>query len=69
MRYSKQFGGSYWMNTCIECGASQGDNFVFLDPKSPLHSLPRRQLPADVALAPAGGTSVDDMVRRLVGSS
>jgi len=29
-RYSKQYGGSYWMNTCPRCRGSQGDNFLFL---------------------------------------
>ena len=47
-RHSSMFGGSYWMNTCIQCGASQGDNFVFLDPQSPLHALPQRPLPSNV---------------------
>lgn len=29
-RYSKQYGGKYWMNTCPCCHSSQGDNFLFL---------------------------------------
>jgi hypothetical protein len=37
-------GGSYWMNTCIQCGISQGDNFVFLDrgPSPPAARAGRR---------------------------
>jgi hypothetical protein len=64
-RYSKQFGGSYWLNTCIQCGAVQGDNFVFLDPKSPLYSLPRRELPSDVG--PAKDDGVTRVIRQMVG--
>ncbi len=39
-RFSKMYGGKYWMNTCVSCGASSGDNFLFLQSKSPLAHLP-----------------------------
>jgi len=40
LRFSKMYGGKYWMNTCPGCRAPQGDNFVFLSSESPLHHLP-----------------------------
>lgn len=39
-RYSKAYGGRYWMNICPSCNAPQGDNFVFLAPDSPFKGLP-----------------------------
>ncbi|HJV81341.1 competence protein CoiA family protein [Noviherbaspirillum sp.] len=39
-RYSKMYGGRYWMNVCPSCNAPQGDNFVFLTPDSPFKGLP-----------------------------
>jgi hypothetical protein len=39
-RYSKTYGGRYWMNVCPGCNAPQGDNFVFLAPDSPFKGLP-----------------------------
>lgn len=39
-RYSKMYGGKYWMNICPGCRAPQGDNYVFLAPDSPLRNLP-----------------------------
>lgn len=39
-RYSKMYGGRYWMNVCPGCNASQGDNFVFLASDSPFKGLP-----------------------------
>lgn len=29
-KYSKSYQGSYWANTCANCNATQGDNFLFL---------------------------------------
>lgn len=39
-RKSKTYGGSYWANTCANCGMLQGDNFLFLFPNAPLRGLP-----------------------------
>lgn len=39
-RFSKMYGGKYWMNTCASCGAPSGDNFLFLQSNSPLGHLP-----------------------------
>lgn len=39
-RFSKMYGGKYWMNICPGCRAPQGDNFVFLAPDSPFSKLP-----------------------------
>lgn len=39
-RRSKQFGGSYWANTCASCGMIQGDNYLFLFDNAPLKGLP-----------------------------
>ncbi|WP_257294647.1 competence protein CoiA family protein [Endozoicomonas sp. YOMI1] len=42
-KYSKQFGGAYWANTCINCGMLQGDNHLYLFPKAPFKDLPLSQ--------------------------
>lgn len=39
-RYSKKYGGKYWMNTCAACGAPSGDNFLFLESNAPFQHLP-----------------------------
>ncbi|MGF1836890.1 competence protein CoiA family protein [Photobacterium sanguinicancri] len=39
-RYSKQYGGSYWANTCANCNMIQGDNYLFLFDNAPLKGLP-----------------------------
>lgn len=62
-RYSKSFGGKYWVNTCPRCKAIQGDNFVFLgheSPTAPLKHLPQRRIAARE-------TPPSQMVRKLVG--
>lgn len=38
-RFSKMYGGKYWMNVCPGCRAPQGDNFVFLASDSPFTGL------------------------------
>ena len=42
-KYSKQFGGAYWANTCINCGSLQGDNHLYLFPNAPMRDLPLSQ--------------------------
>lgn len=42
-RFSKMYGGQYWMNVCPGCNAPQGDNFVFLASDSPFKKLPINQ--------------------------
>ncbi|MDR9423663.1 MAG: competence protein CoiA family protein [Marinobacter sp.] len=44
-RYSKQYGGEYWVNTCAKCRSTLGDNFVFLFANAPLNHahLPLRR--------------------------
>jgi hypothetical protein len=39
-RFSKMYGGKYWMNVCPGCRAPQGDNFVFLASDSPFRGFP-----------------------------
>ncbi len=39
-KYSKQYDGSYWANTCPNCKVIQGDNHVFLFDNAPLNGLP-----------------------------
>lgn len=39
-RNSKQYGGSYWANTCASCNMIQGDNYLFLFDNAPLGGLP-----------------------------
>lgn len=46
-RFSKAYGGKYWINTCPRCSAIQGDNFVFLAKNSPLFGFPLRTLPQE----------------------
>lgn len=42
-RESKQYGGSYWANTCPNCRSIQGDNHLFIFPSGPLSDLPRSE--------------------------
>ena len=44
-RFSKMYGGKYWMNICPGCRAPQGDNFVFLALDSPFKGLPVNETP------------------------
>lgn len=37
---SKQYGGSYWANTCVNCNVIQGDNFLYLFDNAPFKSMP-----------------------------
>lgn len=37
-RFSKQWGGEYWANTCPMCKSIQGDNYLFLFPDAPFKS-------------------------------
>lgn len=39
-RHSKQYGGTYWANTCAHCGMLQGDNHLFLFDNAPFRRLP-----------------------------
>jgi hypothetical protein len=44
-RFSKMYGGKYWMNICPGCRAPQGDNFVFLASDSPFNGISLNQTP------------------------
>jgi len=37
---SKQYGGSYWANTCAKCNVIQGDNYLFIFDNAPFKSMP-----------------------------
>jgi len=39
---TKKFGGSYWANTCPNCHAIQGDNYLFLGSAPVVKGLPLR---------------------------
>lgn len=39
-RYSKQWGGSYWANTCVNCNVIQGDNHLYLFDGAPFKGMP-----------------------------
>lgn len=39
-KYSKQYGGPYWANTCASCGVIQGDNYLFLFDDAVLGDMP-----------------------------
>lgn len=39
-RFSNEFGGSYWANTCAHCDVIQGDNHLYLFSKAPFKGLP-----------------------------
>lgn len=43
-RSSRDYGGSYWANTCPCCSALQGDNYVFLATNSPFSTLSMRDV-------------------------
>lgn len=38
-RNSKQYGGSYWANTCANCNMIQGDNYLYISDKAPFKEL------------------------------
>ena len=38
--FVKTYGGKYWANTCANCGATQGDNFLFLGNTPVIKGLP-----------------------------
>lgn len=40
LRNSKQWGGSYWANTCANCNMIQGDNHLFIFDGAPFSGLP-----------------------------
>lgn len=40
LRNSKQYGGSYWANTCAHCNMIQGDNYLYLFENAPFKGLP-----------------------------
>lgn len=67
-RYSKQFGGSYWANTCPHCDAVQGDNFLFLGTQPLFKGLPLRDTPEMKAHhAKAVGQLANFMLRNIGG--
>lgn len=39
-RYSKNYGGSYWANTCGKCSMIQGDNHLFIFKSAPFKDMP-----------------------------
>jgi hypothetical protein len=39
-RNSKQYGGSYWANTCAKCNMIQGDNYLFIFDNAPFKRMP-----------------------------
>lgn len=55
-RYSKQYGGKYWVNTCPQCKATQGDNFLFLFEDAPLQS---QRLPLRSVKGAGGSVSIE----------
>ncbi|BES73846.1 hypothetical protein RE428_48640 (plasmid) [Marinobacter nanhaiticus D15-8W] len=70
-RYSKQFGGKYWANTCPQCKSTQGDNFLFLFDNGPLRSsrLPLRHIPGvhgDVTISTGPG-AVNEFINKVFG--
>lgn len=61
---SKAFGGSYWANTCPNCHAVQGDNFLFLGSSPIVRGLPIRDTPAMKAHRQEAGRSlINHMLR------
>lgn len=39
-RNSKQYGGSYWANTCANCNMIQGDNHLYIFESAPFKDMP-----------------------------
>lgn len=39
-RNSKQYGGSYWANTCANCNMIQGDNYLYIFENAPFKGMP-----------------------------
>jgi len=42
-RYTKTFGGKYWVNTCPYCQATQGDFFLHMEPDGPFFPVQVRE--------------------------
>lgn len=61
-RASKQFGGSYWANTCPSCRSIQGDNHLFVFPSGPLNDLPKsaRNMPKE-----GSGEALDAVIKHM----
>jgi len=38
-RNSKQYGGSYWANTCANCNMIQGDNYLYIFENAPFKGM------------------------------
>lgn len=49
-KHSKQYGGSYWANTCANCGMLQGDNHLFVFEDGALADMPKAKLPDDTRM-------------------
>lgn len=65
-KYSKSYEGSYWANTCANCGATQGDNFLFLgfNKKLPIFkSLPLRETKE---MKQAGKNDMDNVIKYML---
>jgi ssDNA-binding Zn-finger/Zn-ribbon topoisomerase 1 len=67
-RYSKNYRGEYWANTCPHCEAVQGDNFLFLGSKALFAGFPVRETPEMKAQRlSAGHQLVNHMLRNIGG--
>lgn len=49
-RFSNTYGDEYWMNTCVHCSASQGDNFLHTMPDGVFADLPHHDYTARQAV-------------------
>jgi hypothetical protein len=66
-KYSKQYGGSYFMNTCPNCKVTQGDNFLFLQDDAPFKGLPIKKGNNPQLNRNSGGISIESAVNKLLG--
>jgi ssDNA-binding Zn-finger/Zn-ribbon topoisomerase 1 len=65
---SKQYGGSYWANTCPNCKIIQGDNHIFLSADAPLHGLPLTNMEQHTkGMAKTESNPMYDVIRRITG--
>lgn len=67
-RYSKQYGGKYWANTCAKCRATQGDNYLYFIGRRPLAGLPLKEVRDErkTGLTVRAGSSITADFMRIV---
>lgn len=65
-RNSKQYGGSYWANTCANCNMIQGDNYLYIFDSAPFKGMPlsgdAQENQGDVKIV-SGSSAVSEFIK------